>query len=299
MRVLVSGSTGFIGSALVPFLSGKGHQVMRLVRGGPGGPDTIAWDPATGMRERGALQGIQAVVHLAGESIVGRWTPSKKAAIRTSRVEGTRRLIEALTSATPAPSIFVCASATGFYGDRGDEALNEKSAPGAGFLADVCREWEAAANQAEARGVRVVNLRIGLVLGRGGGALGNMLLPFRLGLGGRLGSGRQYWSWIALEDLLGAVSQALASPVLEGPVNAVALRAVTNEEFTRTLGRVLGRPTIVPVPAAGIRLMMGEMGEALLLASQRVEPSRLRASGYAFQHPELEGALRHAIKGRA
>jgi uncharacterized protein (TIGR01777 family) len=162
----------------------------------------------------------------------------------------------------------------------------------------VCREWEGAANQAEGHGMRVVNLRTGLVLGKSGGALGKMLLSFRLGLGGRLGSGRQYWSWILLEDLLGAVSQALASPVLEGPVNAVAPRAVTNEEFTRTLGRVIGRPTLFPVPAAAVKLMMGEMGEALLLASQRVEPSRLRASGYVFQHPELEGALRHAITGQ-
>jgi uncharacterized protein (TIGR01777 family) len=297
MRILISGSSGFIGSALVPFLQGKGHQVTRLVRGGSAGEEGIRWDPATGAIDQDRLPGIHAVVHLAGESVVGRWTPQKKAAIRKSRVEGTRRLVETLARVSPAPSVLICASATGFYGDRGDERLSERSAPGAGFLADVCREWESAANAAEQHGMRVVTLRIGMVLDRSGGALGKMLVPFQLGLGGRLGSGRQYWSWIAREDLLGAIGQALASPALEGPVNVVAPQAVTNEEFTRALGRILGRPTIFPVPAAGIRLLMGEMGDGILLASQRVEPHRLRASGYAFQYPELEGALRRAVGG--
>jgi uncharacterized protein (TIGR01777 family) len=295
MRVLVTGASGLVGSALVPFLAAKGHQVTRLVRGGHSGPGTVRWDPVAGTIDREALRGVEAAVHLAGESIIGRWTGTKKAAIRESRVEGTRRLCEALLALSPPPSTLVCASAVGFYGERGAELLHEDSSPGFGFLTGVCREWEGATDRAAERGMRVVNLRIGLVLSRQGGALAKMLLPFQLGMGGAVGSGQQYWSWIAIDDLLGAIHHALTLPALRGPVNAVTPTPVTNREFTRTLGRVLWRPTVVPVPAFAVRLLMGEMGRELLLASTRVEPRRLLATGYQFQFPELEGALRHVL----
>ena len=295
MQVLVTGSSGLIGSALVPFLQAKGHRVTRLVRRSQSGPGTVRWDPAAGTIDWEALRGIEAAVHLAGESIIGRWTAAKKAAIRESRIEGTRRLCDALLTLAPPPSTLVCASAVGFYGERGAELLHEDSPPGFGFLTDVCREWEGATDRAAERGMRVVNLRIGLVLSRQGGALGKMLLPFQLGVGGVVGSGRQYWSWIAIDDLLGAIHHALTLSTLRGPVNAVAPAPATNREFTRTLGRALRRPTVVPVPAFAVRLLMGQMGQELLLASQRVEPRRLLATGYQFQFPELEAALQHVL----
>ncbi len=297
MNILVTGSTGLVGSALVPFLTTGGHEVIRLVRSQPrAGASEVHWDPATGTVDAGNLEGMDAVVHLAGESIaVGRWTPEKKARIRDSRVKGTRLLCESLARLAQPPKAVVCASAIGYYGDRGEEMLREESVAGAGFLAEVCRDWEAAADAARQRGIRVVHLRIGVVLSRAGGALAQMLFPFRMGLGGKIGSGKQYLSWIAIDDLIGVNLHALTSDTLQGPVNAVAPNPVTNLEFTRTLGRVLARPTLFPMPAFAARLAFGEMADELLLASTRVEPVRLSATGYRFHHPQLEGALRHLL----
>jgi len=241
------------------------------------------------------LEGIEAVIHLAGESIQGRWTPKKKARILESRYKGTRLLAEALGHLAKPPRVLVCASAIGYYGDRGDELLREESASGSGFLAQVCREWESATEPATKKGIRVVNLRFGVVLGAAGGALAQMLPPFKMGVGGRVGSGKQYMSWIALDDVVGAVEHALVTEGLRGPVNAVAPNPARNVEFTKALGRVLSRPTIFPLPAFVVKLAFGRMGEELLLASQRVEPARLAASGYKFRYPELEGALRRAV----
>jgi uncharacterized protein (TIGR01777 family) len=297
MKVLVTGSTGFIGSALVPHLVSAGHEVSRLVRTPPkpGGAE-VRWDPASGIVETGGLDGVDAVVHLAGESIAtGRWTAEKKARIRESRVRGTAVLAESLARLAQPPRTLVCASAIGYYGDRGDQVLTEESPPGSGFLADVCREWEAAADPARTAGIRVVNLRIGVVLSRRGGALAQMLRPFLMGVGGKLGSGRQYMSWIALDDLLRAAAHVLATEALSGPVNAVAPNPVTNVEFTRALGHILGRPTLFSIPAFAVRCVFGEMGDEVLLASARVEPRRLIASGYRFRYAELEDALRHVL----
>ena len=301
MKILVSGSTGFIGSALVPFLTSDGHSVVQLLRKPVATVNpTLTWDPAAGRLDAAAFEGFDAVVHLAGESIAsGRWTAAKKERIRSSRVDATRLLCNALARLGRPPKALICASAIGYYGDRGDEVLREESAPGRDFLAGVCRDWEAACEPAARKGIRVVNLRFGVVLGRGGGALARMLPPFRLGLGGRIGSGRQYMSWIALDDAVGAVQHALATGALRGPANAVAPRAVTNQEFTRTLGRTLGRPTLFPMPAFAARLAFGEMADALLLGSARVEPARLLASGYRFRHGDLEGSLRHLLDRKA
>jgi uncharacterized protein (TIGR01777 family) len=298
MKILVSGSTGLVGKALVSALTGAGHQVTRLVRSQPG-PDgkDVRWDPAAGSLDSGRLEGLDGVVHLAGESIAeGRWTAEKKARIRNSRVQGTRLLADALAQRVQRPKTLICASAIGYYGDRGAEILREESSPGSGFLPDVCREWEAATKPAANSGIRVVNLRTGLVLSSAGGALPKMLPPFKLGIGGKLGSGRQYMSWISIDDLVGIIQHALEKNSLSGPVNAVSPHPVTNLEFTRTLGRVLSRPTIFPVPAFAVRLMFGQMGEDLLLASARVEPARVAASGYVFRHPVLEGALRYVLR---
>jgi len=296
MKILVSGSTGLVGSALVSFLASGGHEVVRLVRGRlkPGVVE-VPWDPQAGTIEAAKLEGLDAVVHLAGENIAGRWTAAKKARIRSSRVEGTRLLAEALAGLKRPPKTLVCASAIGYYGDRGDEVLREDSPSGAGFLAAVCRDWEAAAHAAAEKGIRVVQLRIGVVLSPAGGALARMLTPFKLGLGGRIGPGSQFMSWIAIDDLIGAIHHALTTEPLRGPVNAVAPRAVTNREFTKTLGRVLARPTIFPMPAFAARLAFGEMADELLLASARVEPAKLVSSGYRFRTPELEAALRHLL----
>ncbi len=306
MRILVTGATGFIGSALVPFLTAGGHDVTRLLRpqtaSSPAGTAGAApavgdarWDPSSGVIDRTALEGHDAVIHLAGESVAGKWTADKKARIRASRIDGTRRLAEALAALERPPRVLVCASAIGFYGDRGDERLTEASAPGRGFLADVVREWEAAAEPARRRGIRVVHPRIGMVLAPGGGALARLLPSFRLGAGGKLGSGRQWVSWIALEDLLDLLLHLAATGALEGPVSAVAPGAVTNAEFSRILGKVLGRPTVLRVPAFAARMAFGEMADEVLLASTRVIPARLEAAGYRFRHPEIEGALRHML----
>ncbi len=299
MKVLVTGASGFVGSALVPFLTNEGHFVVRLVRTAPApGHSEVAWDPARGTIDLDALEGIDAAVHLAGASIAASpWTSEGKRRIRDSRVGGTGLLCESFARLDRPPKVLVCASAVGYYGDRGHEVLREDSPPGTGFLAQVCREWEAATTPAERKGMRVVRLRIGMVLSPKGGALARMLGPFRAGLGGRVGSGEQYVSWIALDDLIGAVDHALRTGSLEGPVNAAAPRPVTNREFAKTLGRVLGRPAVVPAPAFVVRLLLGEMADELLLASTRVSPDRLLLSGYAFRYPELEGALRHLLSG--
>ena len=297
MNVLLTGSGGLIGSALAPALAADGHQVRRLRRAAAGGPDETSWNPADGTFAPGALDGIDGVVHLAGESIAGgRWTAARKARIRDSRVDDTRRLAEALAALEQPPRVLVAASAIGFYGDRGDELLDEAASPGIGFLPEVSRAWEAASAPAREAGIRVVHLRIGIVLSPAGGALGQMLLPFRLGAGGVLGSGDQYMSWISIDDVVGIARHALNDDTLGGPVNAVAPRAVTNREFTRTLGAVLRRPTILPAPAFALRIALGEMADALLLASTRVDPAALRATAFEFQHPELDAALRHVLR---
>ena len=296
MRVLVTGSSGLVGSALTPFLEDKGHRVRRLLRHPSPSSDATSWNPADGNFAAGGLEGLDGVVHLAGENIAGgRWTPARKARIRDSRVEGTRRLSEALAGTPVPPRVLVSASAIGLYGDRGDDALDEDALPGRGFLPEVCQAWEDAVAPAKARGIRVVHLRIGIVLSPAGGALGQMLLPFKLGVGGVIGPGTQHMSWIALDDLLGVVLHALTTDGLSGPVNAVTPNPVANREFTKTLGRVLGRPTIFPMPGFVARLVFGEMADALLLASTRVVPRRLAETGFQFQYPTLEGALGHLL----
>ncbi len=294
MNVLVSGSTGLIGSALVPALTNEGHRVVRLTRSGDDG-DAVRWDPSAGVIDAARLEGIDAVVHLAGETLMGRWTPAKKARIRDSRVRGTRLLAEALAGLPRPPGVMVSTSATGYYGDRGNELLREESAPGTNFIARVCQEWETAADPAREVGVRVVHPRFGIVLSTEGGALAATLPIFRLGGGGRIGSGRQYWSWIAIDDVVGAILHALESDSLEGPVNVVVPDPPTNAQYTRTLGRVLNRPTIFPLPGPVARVALGQIADELLLASARVEPAKLRESGYEYRYPELEGAFRHLL----
>jgi hypothetical protein len=297
MRVAVSGSGGLIGAEVVSAFSAAGIEVVRLVRRDPApGEKAVRWDPEKGISDPAGLSGLDAVVHLAGENIAaGRWNAARKAAIRESRVEGTRLLCDALAALPEPPKTLVCASAIGYYGDRGADLLTEESPAGTGFLPEVCREWEAATGVAGRKGIRIVFLRIGMVLTPKGGALSRMLPPFRMGIGGVLGSGKQYVSWVALDDLPGIVLHALAREELWGPVNAVAPRPVTNREFTETLGRMLSRPTLFPVPAFALRFAVGEMADALLLASTRVVPRRLEESGYRFRFPELTAALRHLL----
>lgn len=299
MRIVVSGSSGMIGSALVQLLVGHGHTVRRLVRSkAQPGNGAIQWDTELGSLDKAGLEGHDAVVHLAGKGIASeRWTAQVKADIRESRVNGTKALSEALTGLSNPPKVLVAASAIGYYGDRGDELLREDSPPGSDFLAGTCRDWEAATEPAATKGIRVVNLRIGVVISTKGGALSKMLTPFKLGLGGQIGPGDQYMSWIALDDIASVCEYALTHDDLVGPVNAVAPNPVTNLQFTKTLGKVLGRPTVFPVPDFGARLAFGEMADALLLSSQRVEPAKLVASGYSFQYRDLEPALRHVLAG--
>ncbi len=294
MNVLISGATGLIGSALVPELEAKGHTVTRLSRS-QSGASTVRWDPSAGTID-GDLEGTGAVVHLAGESIAqGRWSPDKKRRMLDSRVQGTRLLAERISALATPPGVMVSTSAVGYYGDRGDEVLTEESAPGADFLARVCREWEAAAEPARRAGIRVVHPRLGIVLTPQGGALGTTLPIFKLGGGGKIGSGRQWWSWVALDDVVGSVLHALTDEGVEGPVNVGSPNPMTNAEYTKVLGKVLGRPTVLPLPAPAARIMLGEVADALLLASQRMRPARLQATGYAFRYPQLEGALRHLL----
>jgi len=298
MRVLVSGASGLIGSALMPALAAEGHAVGRLVRKETGqpGPGDVAWDVGTGWIDAAALGSWDAVVSLAGFSVASRrWTDSVKKRIRGSRVDGARLLARALAASARPPRVLVQASAVGYYGDRGDEILAETSRPGRGFLAETCVAWEQAAAPAAARGVRVVFLRFGVVLSARGGALAKLLPPFRLGLAGRIGSGRQYMPWLALDDAAAIVRHALATDALSGPVNAVAPEQVTNAEFTRALARVLRRPAVLPLPAFAARLAFGQMADEALLASQRVAPERLAAGGFHFRHPDLEPALRSIL----
>jgi uncharacterized protein len=294
-RILVSGVSGPIGSALLPSLKARGYEVVRLVRGPATGDSQISWDPAQPISPD-SVSGFDAVVHLAGESIVGRWSAAKKAKIRNSRVLGTRNLAEALAQAKNKPQVFVCGSAIGYYGNRGDEVLREQSTPGTGFLPDVCREWEAATQASVGAGIRTVQLRTGVVLSPKGGALGKMLTPFKLGAGGRIGNGRQWMSWIDVQDMVGAIHLILKTDLLQGPVNMVAPKPVTNAEFTRTLASVLSRPAIFPMPAFAVKLAFGEMGETVLLGSQRVEPAQLVGSGYPFRFSELKMSLQNILK---
>jgi len=295
MNILVTGASGFIGAALVSKLAEGGHRIMQLRRGPRGGDVGPTWDPETGQVHLDHALPFDAVVHLAGESIAQRWTPAAKARIRFSRVEATRLLSEALARLPQPPRVMVCASATGFYGDRAGEVLDEQSQPGVGFLAETCRAWEAASDSARQSGVRVVNLRLGIVLARHAGALAKMLPAFRLGLGGRLGSGGQYWSWIALDDLMRVVELALLDDRMNGPVNAVAPQSPTNREFTASLSRALHRPAFLPMPALFARALFGEMAREALLASAQVRPKRLLESGFTFLFPELDATLPHLL----
>jgi uncharacterized protein (TIGR01777 family) len=298
MNILVSGSTGLVGTALIPALTAAGHEVIRLVRVKSRTPskEIIGWDPAASYIDAAGLEGLDAIVHLAGEPIAsGRWNSTKKARIRDSRVQGTRLLCEALSHVARPPQTLVCASAIGYYGDRGDEVLTESSSSGKVFLAEVCRDWEAACEAARHKGIRVVNARFGVILSTTGGALAKMLTPFKMGAGGVLGSGRQYMSCISIDDCVGAIVHSLNTDSVAGPVNVVGPTPVTNREFTKALGRVLGRPTVFPMPAFAARLAFGEMADELLLGSDRVEPKKLLESGYSFRHCDLETALRHVL----
>jgi len=298
MRILVSGASGFIGSALLPLLTTAGHQVAPLVRPGRDATDGVRWDPQTG-KLGGNTAGAQAVVHLAADNIgQGRWTAAKKQRIRDSRVQSTRKLCEALAQLDPRPHTLIAASALGYYGHRGEEWLDERSTPGDGFLAEVCQAWEQATQPAREAGIRVVNLRIGIVLSSRGGALQRMLLPFKCGLGGPIGNGRQYYSWISIDDVIGAIYHALMCDELSGPVNAMSPQPVTMREFAKTLGRVLRRPAIAAMPAFAARLAFGDMADAALLASARVRPMMLMQCGYAFRHERLKVALRHVLGRR-
>ena len=290
VRVAVAGASGLLGTALVRRLAADGHAVLRLVRRLPHGADEVRWDPAAGRVDAAALEGVDAVVNLAGENVGERWTPERKARIRASRVDATRLLATALTRLQRKPRVLVNVSAVGIYGDRGDERLDETSSPGGGFLAEVVRNWEAAAEPASAAGIRVVLPRFGVVLSARGGALAKLLTPFKLGVGGPVGGGDQWMSWISLDDAVALMELAIHDERLAGPFNAVA-GAVTNRQFARTLAGVLKRPAFVPVPAFALKLAFGEMAEETILASQRVEPRVLTQLGYSFIHPELEGAI--------
>ncbi|PYP40130.1 MAG: TIGR01777 family protein [Gemmatimonadetes bacterium] len=298
MKIVVSGSTGLIGSALVEVLRQRDDEVIGLVRRRPGaGEPAIAWDPERGSIDRPALEraGADTVIHLAGENVFGRWSPAKKHRISGSRVLGTRVLTDALAGLARPPAALLAASAIGYYGDRGEEELSEQSAPGEDFLAHVCRDWEAATAPATRAGIRVVNMRMGVVLTTTGGALAKMLPAFRLGLGGPIGSGNQYVSWIARSDAIAAILHVLLHADLVGPVNMTAPHPVSSREFARTLGRVLGRPAVVTVPAFALRMAFGSDSAALLQSGQRVLPARLLASGFKFSLEALEPALRHLL----
>lgn len=295
-RILLTGASGLVGSALQPVLESRGHHVVKLVRG-TGSPtsENAIWNLQSGKINLSQAGPLDAVVHLAGENIAQRWSTAVKQRIRDSRLNGTRQLSEAIAGLDSPPKVLICASATGFYGDRGDEWLDESSAPGTGFLADTCQEWEAAADPARARSIRVVHLRFGIVLSPRGGALAKMLPAFRLGIAGPLGDGKSYWSWITLDDLLNVIQHTLDTEALSGPVATVSPNPVTNAEFTKTLGRVLHRPTFLPVPVFALQMLFGEMAREAMLASVRVKPTRLLETGFRFQHSALGPALEHLL----
>src|ERR1700733_84384 len=293
-RILVSGVSGPIGAALLPSLFTNGCSIVRLVRGPSTADDQISWDPAVPLAPQ-TVSGFDAVIHLAGESIIGRWTDAKKAKIRDSRIVGTFNLASALAQAEDRPKVFVCGSAIGYYGNRGDEVLREQSAPGTGFLAEVCQAWEEAATPAVQADIRTAHLRTGIVLSPAGGALGAMLAPFKLGLGGRIGDGQQWMSWIDVRDMVGAIHHILKNDLMQGPVNMVAPKPLRNAEFTKTLASALSRPAIFPMPDFVVKTVFGEMGEELLLASQKVEPARLISSGYPFRFSDLRSALQNLV----
>ena len=296
MKVLISGSSGLIGTALVRSLESSGHRVTRLVRPRSArASDTIAWDPASGDLDARRLEGFDAAIHLSGENVASRrWSDDQKARIRDSRVKSTALLANALASLDSPPGVFACASATGYYGDRGDEALTEDAAPGSDFLAGVGVEWENATAPASDAGIRVANMRISVVLSAAGGMVATVEPIFRLGIGGRLGSGRQYLSWISREDIIRAMEWILEREDLSGPVNLCSPNPVTNSEFTRTMGGIFRRPTLFPVPRFALRITQGEIAD-MLLASVRAAPAKLSASGFEFRHPNMEDALRWAL----
>jgi len=295
--IVVTGATGLIGSKLVAALQSEGQRVIRAVRREVRDTQNeLRWDPLTGTIEREKLEGVDAVVHLAGENIAGRrWSETYKQRLLESRVQGTRLICETIAGLERKPRVLACASAIGFYGDRGNEPLNETAAVGQGFLPELCLQWEQSCQAARDAGIRVANMRLGVVLSPEGGALASMLTPFKLGAGGVVGSGEQHFSWISLDDAVRAIQFVLTNDSLSGPVNLVSPQPATNREFTKTLGRVLSRPTVLPMPAFAARLAFGEMADALLLASARVLPSQLTATGFDFKYPQLEGALRHLL----
>ncbi len=297
MNILVTGASGLIGSELTSFLIKNKHHVLRLVRKPQAATGEIRWDPFSGILDMEALEGLDAVVHLAGENIAsGRWTAEKLRRIRESRILGTRNLAQSLARLFDPPKVLVSISAIGYYGDRGEEKLDETSDAGKGFLASLCTDWEAATSPAVIRGIRVVTPRLGMVLSASGGSLGLMLPVFRMGIGGRIGSGRQYMSWIAMDDLVGIIDHAIRNESMNGPVNAVAPDPVTNREFTAIIARVLAKPAFFILPAFAARLAFGKMASEVLLASARVFPERLKETGYTYQYPDLEGALRHLLQ---
>ncbi len=294
MRLFVSGASGLVGQALLPQLRQAGHQITSLVRRPPQTGE-IRWYPEQGLLQQSVLDAADGFIHLGGENIAdGRWTSAKKARIRETRVQPTQLLAETIAKLEPRPQVFVCASAIGYYGDRGDEPLSETSSPGKDFLANVCRDWEAATQPARDAGIRVVNLRIGVVLSQHGGALQKMLRPFKLGLGGIIGNGQQYWSCLSRAELVNIIQFVVENDQLHGPVNAVSA-AVTNREFTKALGKVLARPTLMPMPAFAARMVFGELADALMLGSARVIPEKLQQAGYAFHEQGIEAALRSAL----
>jgi len=296
MKILISGSSGLVGQALSRSLATDGHTVIRLVRKASANQNEIEWRPESGAVDSSQLEALDAVVHLAGESIAsGRWTDQKKQRIFDSRVKGTFALSKALALLNEPPKTFLCASAIGYYGDRKDEILSESSAPGNDFLATVCVQWEKATGPAVEKGIRTICTRFGIILDKKGGALAKMLPPFRMGIGGRVGDGKQWMSWIGLDDVVSALRFVLNKPDISGPVNFVAPNPVTNEAFTRALGRTLGKPSLIPIPAFGVRLAFGEMADALLLSSQRVDPVKLKEAEFEFRLTTIEEALRRIL----
>ncbi|MFO0945525.1 MAG: TIGR01777 family oxidoreductase [Planctomycetota bacterium] len=295
LRIAITGSTGLVGTTLVRSLQSQGHTPIRLVRSKPQAGQ-IAWDPEAGTIDSASMEGLDAVVHLAGENIAaGRWNDARKRRIAESRVKGTSLLARTLAKLNSPPAVWVSASAIGYYGNRGNEILTEASAPGNGFLAEVCKDWEESTDAVKGTSIRLVNLRIGVVLSPEGGALAKMLLPFKMGAGGIVGPGTQYFSWVELGDIVRAIEFAIENPALSGPVNGTAPLPVTNREFTKALGRALHRPTIFPMPAFAARLAFGEMADEMLLASTRVEPAKLQKAGFVFRYPNIDGALKHLL----